>query len=104
VNAAWPPGSRKGCGHAQCRRYTIASAAALIGADAVITGSGVTAAGQAHPVIVVTAGGVIAAAGVVLALWPHPRSSDDAELEALVRAVLEEMPDHVPAKWTGDTA
>lgn len=109
VRVAWPPGSRKGCGHAPCRRYTIASSAALLVADGGLVGIGATPAGMAHPRPLVAAACVIAAAGIVLALWPHARggtgtggSGDD--VIGLVDMAREDIPDHVPDEWTRENS
>jgi hypothetical protein len=98
VSVAWAariawPGSRQACHHPQCKRFTVASSVAMIGACA-----GEFAAGIAFPAdgpLVVAAALVVAGIGLVLSCWPHPV---DNTLMALIEAC--ELAPKPASTWT----
>lgn len=92
MNVSWSsriavPTSRQTCGHRRCTRYTRASTAALCGAVVIEFGAALLFPDASTQVVI--AAFTIAAAGIALSLWPHPRSDD---LEALIEATREMTP------------
>ena len=99
VSVSWAadPDTKRDCGHPRCRRDTRTGMTLLAASAAVIIAGGAAAPGVPSAAVVAAAFTVFAA-GVTVLCRPHPRT-DFRDLEALIDATRETIPDHVPDTW-----